>query len=50
MDNMFSGVFEGIEFLIKILAVLCIIFVPLGIWKLVDIGIWLYHHVHVHMS
>jgi len=25
----------------------CVIAVPLAIWKLVDIGIWLYHHVSI---
>jgi hypothetical protein len=26
---------------------LIVIFVPLGIWKLIDIIIWLYHHVSI---
>ena len=29
------------------LFILCCIFVPLGIWKLVDIVIWLWDHVSI---
>ena len=41
-----NGVGEAIEALICGLIVLCIIFVPLGMWKLVEIIIWLWAHVH----
>jgi hypothetical protein len=45
-----QGMFDGIVELIMTLFVLCIIFVPLGIWKLVDIAIWLWHHFSIHIS
>ncbi len=47
---MYSGFVDGIGSLIVGLMLTCAVFVPLGIWKLVDIGIWFYHHVHIGVS
>ena len=43
---MFSGVFEVFE-LIRLLSIICCIFVPLGLWKLIEIVIWLFNHVTI---
>jgi hypothetical protein len=32
---------------ISILFILCVVFVPLGIWKLVEIAIWCYNHISI---
>jgi hypothetical protein len=42
-----SGAFASLEKLITLLLVLVIVFVPLGIWKMVEIIIWLYKHISV---
>jgi uncharacterized membrane protein len=42
-----KSVFEAIESLIARMLVLCVVFVPLGIWKLVDIAIWCADHISV---
>ena len=39
--------FEGLGKMINALFVLCCIFVPLGLWKLVEIIIWVCHHVKI---
>lgn len=39
--------FEGIGRLFNTMLVCCIIFIPLGLWKLAEIIIWLWRHVHV---
>lgn len=36
---------EGMYWLCIALAAICLIALPLGIWKLVDIVWWLFHHV-----
>jgi hypothetical protein len=42
--------FAAVERLIAFLVILCVIFIPLGIWKLVEIAIWAWHHVHFAIS
>ena len=37
---------QGIDTAINALIVLCTLFVPLGLWKLIEIIIWLWSHVH----
>jgi len=37
--------FEGIGTAINIMLVCCIIFIPLGMWKVVDIIIWFCKHI-----
>ena len=38
---------EGLDTLMNIMLVGLIIFVPLGMWKLIEIIIWLFYHVGV---
>ena len=40
--------FDGLGTLINTLLGVCVATVPLAVWKLVDIGIWLAGHVSVH--
>ena len=42
--------FDVIGKLISGLIILACIAVPLAIWKLVDIAIWIYQHVSVHVG
>ena len=44
---MFEGIGEALGNLIKLLFILCCISVPLAIWKLVEIIIWLFSHVSI---
>jgi len=36
-----------IEPLIKTMSILLFIFVPLGIWKMIDIMIWFFQHISI---
>lgn len=38
---------EGIPDLFTPMIVLLAITIPLGLWKLIDIIVWLWHHVHI---
>lgn len=38
---------DSLASLMAIMTICLIIFVPLGLWKLIEIIIWLYHHVHL---
>jgi hypothetical protein len=42
--------FDGIGKLINTLLILCVVFVPLGLWKFVEIVIWVYKHIHIHIN
>ncbi len=42
--------FSGLEDIFKYMFILLCVSVPLGIWKLVEIVVWLIHHVHVWVS
>jgi hypothetical protein len=44
---MYEDIFKPVEFALKAMATLCVVFVPLGAWKLVEIIIWLCRHVKV---
>ena len=44
---MVEGAFRGVSDAIALLFILCCIFVPLGLWKLVEIIIWLFKHVSI---
>lgn len=44
---MVEGAFRGVGETIAFGFILLCIFVPLGLWKLVDIVIWLYKHVSI---
>jgi hypothetical protein len=39
--------FEAYDRLVRFLVIICCISVPLGIWKLVEIIIWLFQHISV---
>lgn len=39
--------FSPIEQLFKFMFILILIFVPLGIWKIIDIIIWLFIHIEI---
>lgn len=41
---------EALQKLIAFLFILCVIFVPLGIWKLVELIIWVVQHVSVNVN
>lgn len=43
----YGKIADGIGQLIVFLFVLCCVFVPLGMWKLVEIIIWLVKHIHI---
>jgi len=40
------GMFDGFESFMIAVSVLLVVFVPLGLWKFIEIIIWLFHHVH----
>jgi|LakMenEpi03Aug12_release.lakeMendotaPanAssembly.Ray.scaffolds.fasta_scaffold164734_5 hypothetical protein len=42
-----GSAFSGMGEVIATMMIACVIFVPLGIWKCVDIIIWLWHHFHI---
>lgn len=42
-----SSAFNGIGEAMGCLLMVAIVSVPLGIWKLIDICIWLYEHVSI---
>jgi hypothetical protein len=42
-----SGYGDAVDALVWGCAIMLFISVPLAIWKLIDIAIWLYHHIHV---
>ena len=42
--------FERIGKWIDILLILCILFVPLGLWKFVEIVIWVFKHVYINFK
>jgi hypothetical protein len=44
---MMQGVADGIGKMFTILFILCIIFVPLGAWKMIEIIIWLFQHIKI---
>lgn len=42
-----SRMFDGIGTLITMLFVVCCVFVPFGLWKLIEIVAWLFRHVTI---
>jgi uncharacterized membrane protein len=45
--KMMRDVARAMGDMIATLFVLCVIFVPLGLWKAIEIIIWLIKHIHV---
>ena len=39
--------FDGLNYAMGMVGIILFISVPLGIWKLIDIIIWIIQHVHV---
>lgn len=39
--------FDGLGEALVGLFIICCLAVPLALWKLVEIGTWLFHHVHI---
>jgi hypothetical protein len=46
----FAYAMEQMSKMILILFLLCLVFVPLGIWKLVEIVIWLFSHISISVN
>ncbi|KKM66661.1 hypothetical protein LCGC14_1478890, partial [marine sediment metagenome] len=44
---MYEKMFDGLEIVFKWLLVICIISVPLAVWKLVDVIVWMAIHVTI---
>jgi len=36
------GVFSGVKWLLQAMMILCVLFVPLGLWKAIELLIWLF--------
>lgn len=43
----FRGMFDGLAAIFAFLVIVC---VPLSIWKLIDIIIWIWNHVHISLT
>ena len=41
------GTLDAIQTLFARMFVLCVVFVPLGAWKLVEIAAWCWNHVNI---
>ena len=41
------GLGEAIQALFTMIIVLLVVAVPLALWKLIDVAIWLYNHIEV---
>jgi hypothetical protein len=46
-ENSVNGLGDAIQALITMIIVLLAVAVPLALWKLIDIVIWLYNHIGV---
>jgi len=44
---MFQAIGEAVSALFVTMLVLIVIFVPLGLWKLIEIIVWLFTHIRV---
>ncbi len=47
---MYEGIGKGLSELFITMFILCCVTVPLGIWKIVDIVIWIIKHVNVSLN
>jgi uncharacterized membrane protein len=41
-----NGLGDAVGALLKAIVILLVVFVPLGLWKLIEIIIWIWSHVH----
>lgn len=44
------GMLDGLGNFIMGLMIICVISVPLALWKLIDIVIWIWNHVSLHLN
>jgi hypothetical protein len=44
-----SSVFDGLASFVTFVVWVCAISLSLAVWKLVDIVIWLVHHISIHV-
>lgn len=44
---MFNGMLDGIGRILDLMMILLIFFFPLGLWKLIDIIVWLFKHITI---
>jgi hypothetical protein len=47
---MYEGLFKELDRLITVCVFSLFVLVPLSLWKLAEIGLWVYHHLHMSMS
>ena len=47
MYSMFNGIGNGLDIILKTWAIMLIVFVPLGLWKMVEIIVWITTHVKI---
>jgi len=45
-----SSAFSGLGKMLTVMMVLLVLFIPLGVWKLVEIIIWLFKHIKVDLQ
>lgn len=38
--------FSGLDFLIRYAIIISIVFIPLGVWKFIELLIWFFSHIH----
>jgi len=48
--NDLGGIGQGMLTAVTFLVAGGLVMLPLAVWKLVDIAIWLWHHVHIHVA
>ena len=46
-DDMVGRALDGLAMLLRVMFIGLCISVPLAIWKLIDIIIWIYHHIRI---
>lgn len=42
-----GALLDGLASGLAILGVVCLVAVPLALWKLCELGYWLYTHIHI---
>ena len=46
-EDMDPGMFDGFDKLFRFILLICVVFVPLGIWQLCNIAWWMWNHISV---
>ena len=47
---MYQGMGEALSAVMKMVMILLIVFIPLGLWKLIEIFIWVYNNVSLSVT